>query len=123
MRRIKRVINNVLIYRVIFLYIYIYIYIYRVIYWVSQKFCNILVCASLQHVYQMTEAVSSIVVVSVLACCALLHPVCDLKATQMNKQQRLIWELYFKSSNWASTLSKQPKTFAVGKVMVQLFTV
>ena len=42
----------------------------------SQKFCNILVCASLQHIYYMTEAVQAI----------------DLKTKQMNLQCTLIWE-------------------------------
>ena len=32
-------------------------------------------------------------VVSALTCCALLHSVCNLKATQMNMQHCLIWEL------------------------------
>ena len=46
-----------------------------------QKFCNILVDASLCHVYHVTEAVQamggtvfgSIVVVGAVTCCALLH--------------------------------------------------
>ena len=32
-------------------------------------------------------------VVGVLACCALLHNMCDLKVAQMNKKSSLIWEL------------------------------
>ena len=46
---------------------------------VSQKFCNILVHISLWCIYNMTEAVPSIVdsiaVVGALTCCALLHSV------------------------------------------------
>ena len=71
---------------------------------VSLKFCNILlVCASLQCVYYVTEVVQvmegtrvvvgSIVVVGVPTCCALLHFMCNLKATQMNVQHSLIGEL------------------------------
>ena len=39
--------------------------------------------------------VGSIVVVGTLTCCALLHPVCDLKAAQKNVLYNLIWELIF----------------------------
>ena len=35
----------------------------------------------------------SIMVIGVLTCCALLHSMCDLKATQMNMQCSLIWKL------------------------------
>ena len=71
----------------------------------SQKFYKILLCASLQHGYHMTEEIQSvrevsvvggsIMVVGVLACHALLHFVCDLKLAQMNMQHSLIWELMF----------------------------
>ena len=33
--------------------------------------------------------VGSITIIGVLTCCALLYPVCDLKATQVNVQQSL----------------------------------
>ena len=56
----------------------------------SQTFCHILVCPSLWCLYPV---ISSIVVVGGLRCCALLHSVSDLKATQMNVQHSLIQEL------------------------------
>ena len=67
---------------------------------VSQKFCNILVCASLWHIYHVILAVlamevSRILVVGILTHCALLHSVCDLKATQMNVQHSILWEFMF----------------------------
>ena len=66
---------------------------------VSQEFCNILVHASLQHIYHMTETVQSvegtIVVVNTMTCSALLHFSCDFKATQINMQCNLIWEFMF----------------------------
>ena len=54
---------------------------------VNQKFYNILVCANLQCVTEVVQAVGgtvigSIVVVGVLTCYALLHSVCDLKVPQ-----------------------------------------
>ena len=39
------------------------------------------------------DAVGSIVVVGALTCCALLHSICDLKATQMNVPHSLIQKL------------------------------
>ena len=48
---------------------------------VSQKFCNILVCAS---------NVGSSVVIGVLTLCIFLHSMCDLKTTQMNMQHSII---------------------------------
>ena len=42
--------------------------------------------------YHLSKAVGSIVVVSALTCCA-LHAMCNLKATQMNMEHHLIWEL------------------------------
>ena len=39
--------------------------------------------------------VGSIVVVSILTCYALLHSMCDLKATQMNMKHSLIQEFIF----------------------------
>ena len=63
---------------------------------VSWYFGNMLV---FWHVYHMTEVVQdvvgsqcSIMVIGALTC-ALLHSMCDLKATQMNDQHNLIWEL------------------------------
>ena len=62
----------------------------------SQKFCNILVDASLWCIYHMTKTVQavigSIMVVSIVTH-ALLHCVCDLKAAQMNLQCSLMHEL------------------------------
>ena len=59
----------------------------------SQKFCSILVGASL-HVTKTVQAViGSIVVVGVLTCYALLHSMFDLKAAQMNVKHILIQEL------------------------------
>ena len=72
--------------------------------WVSQKFCNIFLYASLQCIYYMTIAVQAMVNIhygwlycgswyvdtlgiALLTHCALLCFVCDLKATQMNMQQ------------------------------------
>ena len=55
----------------------------------SQKFCNILECASLYHMGKAFQAgnmpamVGSIVVVCVLTCYALLYSMCDLKATHI----------------------------------------
>ena len=37
----------------------------------------------------------SVVVVGALTCCALLDSMCDLKATYMNVQCNLIWEVIF----------------------------
>ena len=37
--------------------------------------------------------VDSIMVIGVLTCCLLLHPTCDLKASQMNMQRSLFQEL------------------------------
>ena len=65
----------------------------------KQKFCNILLCASLWCVYHVTEAVekpgriptvvSSIMVVGVQTC-ALLQSLCYLKVAQINVQCSLI---------------------------------
>ena len=62
-----------------------------------------MVHASLQCVYHVTKAIQamegihcdccSIVVVGVLTCYALLHPVCDLKTAQINMQRSSIQEL------------------------------
>ena len=64
----------------------------------SQRLCNILeVCASyniiktVQAVGGILAVVGSVVVDGALTSYALLH-LCDLKATQMNKQWNLIWE-------------------------------
>ena len=51
--------------------------------------CTFKVCASLLCTYHMTEA-GSIVLVGALTRCALLHSMCDLKATQMDIQRSLI---------------------------------
>ena len=59
---------------------------------ISQKFCNILVCAGLQHIYHMTKAVQGMEGPTVVGCivvggvlkCPLLHTVCDMKITQVN---------------------------------------
>ena len=48
--------------------------------------------------------VGSIVVVGVLTCCALLHSMCDLKATQVTVQYSLIGNLCFMSSKWAKNI-------------------
>ena len=84
----------------------------------SEKLCNILVYARLWCVYHVSKTVQSmygsIVVLSALTHCALLHFICDLKTTQMNVQHIPIWILM---------LWKQPKTFVVRKEMVQLITV
>ena len=66
--------------------------------WTSHKFCNILVCANLQF-NNISEAIWAIettwyMVIGVLKY-ALLHFICDLKATQMNIQYSLILELMF----------------------------
>ena len=66
---------------------------------VSQKFCNILLCASLWCVYQVSEVVQqpfmvgSIMVVGRLTHGALFQLRYNLKATEMNVQWSLIWEL------------------------------
>ena len=80
----------------------------------NQKFCNILVCASLRHICYMTEAVQAkvvpimvgcIMVVDLLICCALLHSAWNLKAAQM--QWNLIWELHeFKIGHNTSETTK-----------------
>ena len=62
---------------------------------VGQKFCNILVCASLQHVYHDCSSPSHgkhllWLVVGVLMHYTLVHSVCDLKAAQMNVHYSLI---------------------------------
>ena len=64
----------------------------------SQRLSNILVHASLWHIYHMTKVVETVVV----TCCdwyyALLHCMCDLKTAQINIS--LIFEnLFFTSSN------------------------
>ena len=76
----------------------------------SQKFCNILICASYMYItwlkqfelWKVLTMVSSRVVVGALRYCVLLHSVCDLKAILMNVLCSLIWELMlykFKLSN------------------------
>ena len=69
---------------------------------VSQKFGNILVHTSLPWICHVTKhfkmwkvlaVVGSIMVIDVLSNCALLHTMCDLKATQMNIQCSLIKNL------------------------------
>ena len=52
--------------------------------------------------------------------CALLHSVSDLKTAQIAAQYS---SLCFMSSNWVINLQKQPKTFIVQNVKVQLITV
>ena len=42
--------------------------------------------------WKVPTVVDSIVVVGVLTCCALLHSMCNLKATQMNVLYSFIWE-------------------------------
>ena len=58
---------------------------------------KVLRCVSLWHVYHGTKAVptveNNIVVSGVLICYALFHSMCNLRATQMNVQYNLIWEL------------------------------
>ena len=79
-----------------------YIYIYTVCYIstsVSQKFYNILVddtygaCMIWPKLWKVAAVVSSNEVVGALTRYALLHFVCDLKATQINVQYRLTLEL------------------------------
>ena len=67
--------------------------------------------------WNIPTVVGSIVVVGVLTHSALLHSVCDSKATQM-KAQEIILILY-----WAITPWKQPKEFVVWKVKTKLITV
>ena len=62
----------------------------------------------------------SIIVVSALTNCALLHSVYDLMATQMNMKCSLIQELT--NLNETITLQKQPKTFEQ-KLKMKLITV
>ena len=65
----------------------------------------------------MTEAVQamvgtlfgSIMVVSVLTCCALLHAICALKATQMNVKCSLIWELMLYKIKMGHNLAETTK--------------
>ena len=71
---------------------------------ISEKFCNILVCDSLQ-LWKIPTVVGSIVVAGALMCCALLHSKCDLKTEQINMQHRLIQTLM--RSNCAITLSNK----------------
>ena len=71
------------------------------IYRVSQKFCGILVCASLWCIYCMTEVIQRkvstilgyIVGVRLLIYCILIHSMCDLKTTQIKKQYSIIHKL------------------------------
>ena len=44
---------------------------------------------------KLPALVDTFMVIGVLRHCALLFSVCDLKATQMNMQYSLIWELVF----------------------------
>ena len=57
---------------------------------------NILICACLQRVYHVPQAVqavvSSVIISGAQSCCALLHSTCYLKATHMNGQCSLIQE-------------------------------
>ena len=67
---------------------------------VSQKFCLVLIYASLRHVYYVKQwkefaGVHSITVVGVLTSCAVLHSVFNLKASKMNMQFSLIQEFMF----------------------------
>ena len=62
----------------------------------SPRFYNILICASLQHVYHMTNVpnvVGSPVVVYIPTHCTLLHSMYDLEDTQMNMNITLIQKL------------------------------
>ena len=63
----------------------------------SQKFCNILICASLHHRYHLIKAIQdvegTIMVGGALTHNALLLSMCDLKAIQMNMQCNLIHKL------------------------------
>ena len=71
--------------------------------WVSQKFCNILLCVSLCDVYiswlkqiklwKFLAMVGSIVIIGVWTQYTLLYSMCGLKIAQMNVQCSLIWEL------------------------------
>ena len=67
----------------------------------SQRFCNILLCAILLYVYHVTKTVqamkvsalfANIMVVGALTRCALLSSVGDLKVTKMNVQRCQIQE-------------------------------
>ena len=66
--------------------------------------------------------IPSIVVVGMLTCWALLHPICDLKTRKMNKNGVYFRNLCFTSWKRVITLWEQPKTFVMQKVKVQLIT-
>ena len=69
---------------------------------VSKKFCNILVTCLLEALISPERSSSSRekssfvvgnkVIVGALTRCALFHPACDLRTTQINVQRSLIWE-------------------------------
>ena len=59
----------------------------------SQKFCNILVHASLQHVYHVIEPDPAVIGSNWCADMFCITSICDLKAVQVNIQCSLIWEL------------------------------
>ena len=69
--------------------------------------------AILWPVYQfnlckLPTLVGSIVVVGGLTCCALLHLVCNLKATQMNIQKLILFDFELIHSAMKSTKNKIP---------------
>ena len=110
---------------------------FRIIYNIKmkQKFCNISVCAGLWHAYHIVEpiqavvatncGVSSIMVVGVLACCALLHSMWDSKAAQMNVQHSLIQELMLYKFKLDHNIKKTIKNIccAKGKGVIDYSTV
>ena len=90
---------------------------------VSQKFCYILGCASLCHIYYGTygkiPAVAGSIVVDGMLTSALLHSVHDLKPAQKNMECSLIQEPHEVHYNTVVAT----KGFLVQKMKVQLITV
>ena len=63
-----------------------------------------------ETVQVMGGVVSSIVLVGVLTCCALLHFMCDLKTAQMNMQCSLIQELMLNVFEEEHNTTEESKT-------------
>ena len=83
------------------------------IFWVNQKFYNILARTSVQRVCLMTKAVQPVVgiigVVGALRLCTLLHFVCNLKATYMNVQRSLFQEFQFSEIELGDNATEKTK--------------
>ena len=58
----------------------------------NQKFYNIFVVHWCFEPWKLPAVDDSIVLVDALTCSALIHTICDLKATQITMQQSLIYE-------------------------------